>query len=108
MHGQKRRAVALLDRPPERMLVADRAAVGVTVQRAARLKGCSAQALLQAQAAQHAHGVGALLQACPQPRERARLLVDHRLNAEALQRGGGSQATDAGAQDDERMVFHRG
>ncbi len=70
------RAVTLLELAPERMVVGHRAGGGVAVERGCRVERDLAQAILDPQSTQHAHRVGALLDACAHPRELVGLLVD--------------------------------
>jgi hypothetical protein len=105
------RAVALLDRAAERMLVGDRARHRVAVERGDRRERHVAQPRLDAEAAMHLHGVRALLDAGADARECFRLLIDLGLDADAAQRRRGRKAADAGADDGDPHVArmsHRG
>jgi hypothetical protein len=94
-----RRAVALLELAPERVIVGDPAGGGVAVERRCRVKRDLAQAILDAQSTVHAHGVRALLDAGADPRELVRLLVDAHGDPAAAQRRRRSEPADAGADD---------
>src|SRR3954468_2487508 len=93
------RAVTLLELAPEWMIVGHLAGGGVAVERGCRVKRDLAQAILDPQSTQYAHGVGTLLDACAHPRELVGLLVDVHSDAAAAQRRRGREAADAGADD---------
>ena len=76
MHEQIRRAVFRLGVGAERKLVFHRAGVPFAVGPGARLERAGADALFQADAAQHPHRVGAHLDAGAEPHEFRRLLID--------------------------------
>ena len=97
MERQIGRAVARLDRAPERMIVGDLAGQAVAVERRIRAERHLPQPVLDAQPAMHPHRVRALLDAGAHARELVRLLVDLDRDAALAQRRRDCQAADAGA-----------
>jgi hypothetical protein len=105
MQRQIGRAVALLDRTAQRVVVGHLAAAGVTVERGGGRIAHVAQPGLDAEPAMHLHGVRALLDAGADAREGLGLLVDDRVDAGLLQRCRNGKPADAGADDRDRGVL---
>ena len=99
VHRQIGRAVARLDRAPERVVVGDRAGDAVAVERGRRPVRDLSHAVLDAEPAVHLHGVRALLQAGADAGEPVGLLVDLRFEAALVQGGRDRQSADAGSDD---------
>ena len=85
VHQEIRRAVFRLGVGAERQLVFHGAAVPLPVGPGLRLERPRADARLQADAAQHPHGIGRHLDAGAEPREARRLLVDTDRKAALMQ-----------------------
>src|SRR5437762_7044628 len=105
MEGQIGRAVALLDLTPERVVVGHLARERIPVERGGRREADVAQPLLDAEPAMHLHRVRALLDAGADAREGVRLLVNHRVDAEAAQRGRSREPADPGSHDGDGQIL---
>ncbi len=97
VHQDIGHAVALKRVRPQRMIVGQLAGVVIAIAPVRRFERRFPDLLADADAVEHAHGVGAHLDTRADAGKCGRLLVDRRLDPDLAQTGGDGQAADTGA-----------